>query len=638
MPSPLKSTNLLLVLLGLIVLFAAIGTWQNHNIGANFSAANQSLDEASRTMTQVAIQLRAGDGIEDPYSEALHDEDNILHEAQHELVDPDAPSGGTLRRRLGDTPAGFNWLIENSVDVVEVQDYVHDYFARPDFTEPDNYVPELAYKVTTNEDYTEYTVHLREGVYWQTPNVSLCDGNDGEWLREDRELTAEDAAFYFEMAMHPEVAAAHIANYVADIEDVEVIDRYTFRVSWSESVYHSISTVLGGYPLPKWLYSRDVNGDKYDEEDIPAEFNNHWSNDCPIGVGPYTFENFRASDRITLDLNRNYYGDIPPIETIEYRIIDDAEAAWNQLLGGTIDFLPSLAPPRYRSEILDGERTGCARLRGANPFEEGNLKHELIDRFAYHYIGWNADEPLFEDKKVRRAMTKALNREGIINNVFHGLGALQTGPYYHEHPATNPDIEPWEYDLDRAAELLEEAGWEDTTGDGILNKEIDGETFSFEFTLTSYNRPEVRSWAAIYAEDLRQIGIDMTVDPVDWALMQRRMEEKNFDAFTGGWGLSWQIDLYQIWHSSQADIPRGSNRVGFRNDEADELIEELRRTFDQDKRLEMFHEFHEIVHEEQPYTFFYAPQQVSVWNPRLQNVVFQKIRPQTYSLPWYIQE
>ncbi|MFB6372448.1 MAG: peptide-binding protein, partial [Bradymonadaceae bacterium] len=81
---------------------------------------------------------------------------------------------------------------------------------------------------------------------------------------------------------------------------------------------------------------------------------------------------------------------------------------------------------------------------------------------------------------------------------------------------------------------------------------------------------------------------------------------------------------------------KGSNRVGFRNDRADELIEKLRKTFDRDKRIKLMHEFHKILHEQQPYTFFYAPKAVFAWQPRLKNVVFQKIRPQTYSLPWFI--
>ncbi|MFU8806847.1 MAG: ABC transporter substrate-binding protein, partial [Bradymonadaceae bacterium] len=266
------------------------------------------------------------------------------------------------------------------------------------------------------------------------------------------------------------------------------------------------------------------------------------------------------------------------------------------------------------------------------------LEHDTTDVFAYFYVGWNMDKPMFADQRVRLAMTHALNRQGIIDNVFNGLGAIQTGPFYYKHPAMDPSVEPYPFDLDKAKKLLEEAGWVDTNGDGVRDKVIDGKKVDFQFTLVAYNQPDVRSYAAVFREDLRKIGVVMNPEFVEWPMMQRRMDEKNFDAFTGGWGLSWFNDPYQIWHSSQADIPKGSNRVGFRNDEADKIIETLRETFDADERQELLRQFHRIVHDVQPYTFFYARQSVAAWNPRLKNVVFQQIRPQAYSLPWYIDE
>jgi ABC-type transport system substrate-binding protein len=232
-------------------------------------------------------------------------------------------------------------------------------------------------------------------------------------------------------------------------------------------------------------------------------------------------------------------------------------------------------------------------------------------------------------------MTHALNRKGIIENILHGLGELQTGPFYYKHPANNPKVKPYKFDLDKARSLLNEAGWTDKDGDGTREKKIDGETREFKFTLLAYKKPTVRSYLKIYRQDLRKIGVQMRPSPVDWPTMQKKMNQKEFDAYTGGWALAWGIDPFQIWHSSQADIPKGSNRVGFRNDRADEIIEKLRKTFDKDKRIELLREFHMIVHEKQPYTFFYAPKAVYAWQSELQNVEFQKIRPQNLSLPWY---
>ena len=131
-------------------------------------------------------------------------------------------------------------------------------------------------------------------------------------------------------------------------------------------------------------------------------------------------------------------------------------------------------------------------------------------------------------------------------------------------------------------------------------------------------------------------GVVMDVEGVQWAIMMERMQNKDFDAYSGGWVLGWDADPYQIWHSSQADVPAGSNRGGFRNAEADAIIEEARGTFDLERRIELFHRFHEIIHEEQPYTFFFAPREVGAWRSNLHNVQFAPLRPFDLSLPWYL--
>ena len=96
-------------------------------------------------------------------------------------------------------------------------------------------------------------------------------------------------------------------------------------------------------------------------------------------------------------------------------------------------------------------------------------------RFAYSYLGWNGDKPLFADQRVRTAMTLAFNREEIIENIYVGFGKLATGPYLSTTPYNDPDVDPLHFDLDRAAALLKEAGWEDTDGDGLLDRDLEGD-------------------------------------------------------------------------------------------------------------------------------------------------------------------
>ena len=569
----------------------------------------------------------------EPYEfEAFDDPDNILVRPATERVPADAVRGGTLRRVITSQPGGFNWLIENSVDAKEIQNYIHESFAEHDRFNPGQYIPSLAYKVTTNEANTEYTIHLREGVYWHQPQLDYGDFRFSylEWLDKPREMTADDGAFYFEMVMNPRVGPAHLQRYFEDIESVEVLDRYTLRVTWKRPVYHSRPMTLLSYPLPRWLYERDHTGDLLSPEEMEMQFARHWSNNHPFGTGPYQFDRWDSNGDIQLVRNENYWGEAAPIDAVHYLHIPDPAQAFSKLVDGTIDFMHSLGGQYYRDFVLEGGHE--------SPFHSGELEFEIVDQLAYFYLGWNSETPYFEDRRVRKAMTLALDRQRIIDEVFSGLGEVQTGPYYYRHTANAPDVKAHPFDLERAAELLDEAGWAETNDEGVRIREIDGEELRFEFELIAYDRPETREWVPRYQRALEEIGVILNPIHVDWRSMQHAMESRQFQAFTGGWGLSWEIDLFQIWHSSQIDVPGGANRVGFRHERADEIIEKLRVVFDEEERLELKNEFHRILHEEQPYTFFYAPKQVAAWNRALKNVIFSPLRPQSLSLPWHFAE
>src|SRR5262249_49694940 len=120
----------------------------------------------------------------------------------------------------------------------------------------------------------------------------------------------------------------------------------------------------------------------------------------------------------------------------------------------------------------------------------------------------------FADKRVRRAMTLALNRRQIIDSVFVGLGQLSTGPYLPGSPYNDPSVTPIPYDLEAAKKLLAEAGWSDSDGDGILEKQLPGEAkrVPFEFTLLIYaSSKEWGALANIFRDDLLKIGVKMNI-------------------------------------------------------------------------------------------------------------------------------
>ncbi len=212
-------------------------------------------------------------------------------------------------------------------------------------------------------------------------------------------------------------------------------------------------------------------------------------------------------------------------------------------------------------------------------------------------------------------MTLLLDRGSILENLRYGFGRVVSGNFFYESPDYDKNIEPWPYDPSKAVALLDEAGWVDSNGDGIRDK--GGVDFKFEFTMTSGSQ-FADQVSTILKEELSKVGIEMSIRPLEWALFTRMLDDRNFDAVIMGWSLPVEADPYQVWHSSQ--IEKGSNFIGFSNREADLIIEEGRVTFDKEKRVKLYRRFHQIMHEEQPYTFLFVNESLVAVDRRFENV------------------
>lgn len=577
--------------------------------------------------------------------QVLHpDVPNFLQETDFSLASAGARFDGLLSRpwASGD-PKGFNILTENASNLSSlISRYVMSPLARRDaWTDPDRWTGDLAWRVEITDDFKEFTIYLRDGVKWHQPNVDLDDPQYA-WLQGDHELTAKDVVFTLDMITHPQVENGFIKGYFEDLESWHAVDDHTIVLRWARKLYGNIETTLSLAIIPEFVYAYEENGERIPDEVLGLRFNQHWLNNKGlVGTGPYRFDRYEPGSFIRLVRNEDHFGERPPIRELVYPIFTDPNKQLLMLKADEIQF-GGLRPGQYRDEILRWEDVAEADQPPDNPFLNGEISCERKLRFSYYYLGWNADKPIFADPGVRLAMTHALDRQQIIDSVFVGLGTVATGPFYKLSPYIDAAIEPVPFDLERAAELLAEAGWEDSDGDGLLDRDLTSEDGDpsrtpFEFALLVYgSSPEFGSLANIFKEDLLELGIRMTIDSAEWSLMQKKMDDKEFDAYTGGWSLPWDGDPYQLWHSSQADIPKGSNKVGFRNAEVDEIIETLRETFDRDERARLFQRFHRILHEEQPYTFLHYPEAVYCWRDTVANVVFAKMRPLAVSLPWWM--
>lgn len=551
---------------------------------------------------------------------------NYLVEEKDFIVAPDeTKTDGTITRYFGPDPKDLNPL---TVNVPDVYDSVHHYcllpFARRHRDDPSLWKPALAERVEITDDYKAYIIHLRKGVTWQKPSVNLTKP-EYKWLKGEHYVTAQDVKFTVDLILNPAVET--VGNNFQNFSSCDVIDDYTVIFKWKKKLFSNLSSTLSFTPVPKFIYGFDEHGKAFPEETLGLNFNRHWYNRKFIGCGPYEFVSYEPGAIIKLKRNEDYFGEKPAIKEINWLIYEDRLSHIRKLKNRELD-LVVITPAWYREEILQGKED--------SPFKNGQLNYHEFLYYSYSYIGWNMNKPLFSDKKVRQAMSYAFNGKEILESVFLGLGKLISGPFYPDSPYYDQTIKPFEFDLNRSKKLLSEAGWEDKNGDGILEKEMGGTLRKFEFTLLLFGRnPEWIATANIYRENLLKIGIKMNVQKLDRSIMQKKIDDRDFDAFTGNCTIKWEPDLYETWHSSQAMI-KSSNRVGFRNEEADKIIEELMVTFDKEKQIELCHKFHKIINQEQPCTFFRSPVVIYVWQNYVKNVNFQKVRPHADSMTWYI--
>jgi len=305
----------------------------------------------------------------------------------------------------------------------------------------------------------------------------------------------------------------------------------------------------------------------------------------PIGTGPFRFMEWVSDEKIVVEANPRYFEGRPNLDRIIYRIVPETALSEMELLTGGVDDA-GVYPYQFRrmSQV---------------PY----LKIYSQPSLGYTYIGYNFKNRLFQDRRVRLALTYAINREEIVQYVLYGLGKVATGPFPNHLWYASPRVKPIPYDPQKARQLLAEAGWKDTNGDGILERE--GKPFLFTLITNSGNDTR-RDVGVLVQRQLREIGIDVKFELYEWSVFLKNfINAKHFDACILGWALSVDPDAYEIWHSSQ--IEKGFNFVSYRNPEVDRLLEEGRKEYNQEKRKEIYWRIHELMAEDQPYTFLYVP-------------------------------
>jgi len=326
-----------------------------------------------------------------------------------------------------------------------------------------------------------------------------------------------------------------------------------------------------------------------------------------------------TGQKIVLVSNPDYFEGRPYIDGFIMRIIPDMATMFLELRANGIDQM-GLTPLQYTRQTEN------------SLFRRNFNKYRYLS-FTYTYLGYNLKSPLFMDKRVRQALAHAIDKEAIISGVLLGLGKPATGPLKPGTWAYNPNVRTYPHDPAKARSLLAEAGWKDTDGDGILDK--DGKPFSFELITNQGN--EVRGKCAeIIQENLAKIGIDVKIRILEWAaFVNDFINQRRFDATILGWTIPMDPDLYDVWHSSKTR-PGELNFISYDNSEVDDLLERGRGTFDQKERKKCYDRIQEILAEEQPYNFLFVPDALPIIHTRFRGIEPAPIGIGYNFIKWYV--
>ncbi len=450
------------------------------------------------------------------------------------------------------------------------------------YDEDINPVPWLAERWDTAwvaPDTIEVTWHLRRDIFW----------HDGP------PTTAEDVVFSYERMKDPRTAFPNHERMARYAPRVEAVDSYTVRMRLAP---HSEFLDIW-YQTP--IMPRHILGDV-----PPAELLTHPFVNQPVGNGPFRFVRAVPGQEWIFEANPDFtpaLGGRPYLDRVVYRNIPEMTTLLTELLTGRIDVY--LGPnPNQADQIRSAQGVRLVE----SPFRQ------------WVYLGWNTRRPQFQDARVRRALTMAINREQIVDALLYGYGDVGRSPVTPAHWSFDGNNQQTllPYDTAQARQLLAEAGWRPGP-DGILR---DAQGREFRFTpITNAGNDVRRDILEIVQAQLRPLGIVAQPRLIEWTTMIGILQssERNFDAVVSSWVDYFQKDDSGILHSRNVDGPYGY--VGYANPRVDALLDSLIVTMDRNEAAPLWREYQQLIVEESPYTVLYYPRRLTGVRDRLQGAV-----------------
>jgi peptide/nickel transport system substrate-binding protein len=480
--------------------------------------------------------------------------------------------GGTLDQLVVATSvdlAGVNELVATNTRFThEILDllFLHLLEERPDYAEhPPSFAPALAESWELAADRKSLLFRIRADARWS-------DGTP---------IGARDVLFTHRAQVSDQVAWPYAASKSA-IEDVVALDERTVLFRLRDANPYLLVDVNDGQILPEHAWG--------DRPFASWRSSGDWFRERLVTSGPYRVSRWQPGVELALEPSPEQLARAPASPGVVFRVVSDPAALVEQLLAGRFDFADGISP---QDAARIAERADLRLLSSAGR--------------QYDYIGWNGARPPFGEPAIRRALTLAIDRQGLVDALWSGHARVAAGPIPAETWARDRELSPWPYDPAAARALLASAGFRDTDGDGIVER--GGKPFRFELTTNAGNRIRADALVMIQ-EQLARVGVAATPRTLEIQALTELNLAGEFDATLAGWSVDTTLDLRPYFHSTE--VEDGWNFIRFASVEADELLEALRAESDLDAARPLHHRLQRLLHELQPYTFLWEPRRLAV--------------------------